>query len=84
MSANRQTTSYRNPWHNPHDSRYGPPRFTTDARPIAYRGYLIYHRFESCWDVVKDGVCVTQRAGLNGKGGAKDWIDAKVEGRFML
>lgn len=65
---------YANPWHKPHGKGYGPDVYRTDAKPREYRGYLIFERIPAvCWDVVKDGVCVTQRAGLNG---AKRAIDA--------
>lgn len=60
-------TSYKNPWHNPSNSMYGPERYYTHAEPKEYKGFLIYERITgSCWDVVKDGACVTQRAGPNG------------------
>ena len=66
--------TYKNPWH----PDYGPSMYETDAKPIHYRGYLIYHRINSVssggnvWDVVMDGTCVTQRAGQDG---AKRAID---------
>jgi len=67
---------YENPWHDPTD-RMSRSHFETDIRPVKYRGYLIYHRIKSssggdCYDVVKDDLCLTQRAGLNG---AKKAID---------
>ena len=31
-----------------------------------YDGFLIYHRTPLVWDVVKDGACITQRAGPKG------------------
>lgn len=65
--------TYRNPWHCPHDSKYGPAMYETNAKPVLYRGYEIYNRIPGAvWDVVKDGVCVTQRAG---KTGALSYID---------
>jgi hypothetical protein len=58
---------YRNPWHEPRDPRYGPAEYETDARPVKHAGCLIYERIRGhCWDVVKDGVCRTQRAGPAG------------------
>lgn len=72
------TAEYRNPWHNPRDPKYGPAVYRTDAKPVAYRGYLIHHRIKSSspggdvYDIVKDGVCVNQYAGING---AKGYID---------
>jgi hypothetical protein len=58
---------YKNPWHQPRDSRYGPEFYTTTVKPAEHAGHLIYERIEgSVWDVVKDGACVAQRAGING------------------
>lgn len=66
-------SAYRNPWHNPARPNQGPRVYHTDARPIEYLGYLIYQRIPGVvWDVVKDGECVTQRAGLSG---AKAFVD---------
>jgi len=59
---------YKNPWHDGINS--GPAYFETDIKPIKYRDFLIYHRI--AYDVVKDGVCLTQMAGLSG---AKSRID---------
>lgn len=64
------TTTYLNPWD------VGPEFYTTDVRPTEYRGYLIYHRLPKCWDVVRNGVCVDQRAGFKG---AKAAIDRRVD-----
>ena len=68
--------TYKNPWHDPKKyPLYGPAEYEADAKPEEYRGYLIYHRVRSgrpisdgadCFDVVKDGVCLTQCAGPNG------------------
>lgn len=66
--------SYGNPWHKPGRPEYGPEFYQTDANPSEYRGYLIYHRTMSVWDVVDNGVCVTQRAGINGARSAIDKI----------
>jgi hypothetical protein len=66
-------TSYINPWYKPGQDMYGPKEFTTDVKPTEYKGYLIYERIQGqVWDVVKDGRCVSQRAGING---AKQKID---------
>ena len=65
-------TSYQNPWHDPRDPKYGPVCYTTSVKPTAYKGFLIYNRIPAVYDVVLDGVCVTQRAGLIG---AKSYID---------
>lgn len=68
--------TYTNPWYKPGKPEYGPPTYETRAVPMEYHGYLIYERIPgTCWDVVKDGACVTQRAGLSG---AKWFIDARV------
>ena len=67
-------STYSNPWHRPGQPQQGPREYSTDAKPIEYRGYQIFERIRGqCWDVVKDGTCVTQRAGLSG---AKRFIDA--------
>lgn len=67
-------TTYKNPWHKLNNRElYGPEYYTTDAKPKEYKGYLIYERI-AChvWDVVKDGVCVTQMAGPIGARNAID------------
>lgn len=57
---------YRNPWHKKNGSQ-GPEFFQTDAKPFEHAGCLIYERIPGVvWDVVRDGVCLTQRAGRNG------------------
>jgi len=69
--------SYRNPWHNSQRPEYGPAFYTTEAKPEEYRGYLIYQRiYGHVWDVVKDGVCITQMAGPNG---ARQAIDKLLQ-----
>lgn len=70
--------SYINPWHvRGKDAVYGPPEYVTTIRPHKYREYLIFNRVGDVWDVVKDGRCVTQRAGING---AKQAIDEMISG----
>lgn len=65
--------TYRNPWHKTNGG-YGPAMYETSAKPVVYGGYEIFERVAGhVWDVVKDGVCITQRAGING---AKQAIDA--------
>lgn len=67
-------STYSNPWHRPGQPQQGPREYSTDAKPIEYQGHQIFERLPGkCWDVVKDGTCVTQRAGL---AGAKRFIDA--------
>lgn len=78
-------TTYINPWHKPGRPEYGPARYETDAKPTLYRGYEIYDRVHGpvgrgVWDIVRDGVCVSQFAGLRG---AMDAVDAKVEGEAI-
>lgn len=71
------TATYKNPWHNPRTNTYGPAMYETDVAPKEYRGYLIYERIPGhCWDVVQDGVCLTQRAGPNG---ARQYIDDREQ-----
>jgi hypothetical protein len=65
---------YKNPFYSPKimDSR---PVIETDAKPLEHNGYLIYERIKGvCFDIVKNGVCVSMMAGLNG---AKKAIDQK-------
>jgi len=60
-------TRYKNPWHDKkaYGRESGPEFFETDAKPKSYRGFLVYNRIPGhVWDFVKDGVCVTQRAGI--------------------
>lgn len=72
------THTYRNTFHNPHDPQYGPREYTTDAVPVEYCGFLIFERIPGkVWDVVRNGECITQRAGLQG---AKDWIGYESQG----
>jgi len=71
------STAYRNPWHNPQLPMYGPAMYQTDAKPVKYKGYLIYERIDgTVWDVVLDGVCLTQRAGPRG---ARQYIDDRIQ-----
>lgn len=70
-------TTYRNPWYKPNSKEYGPEFYTTNAKPVEYRGYLIYQRIKgTVWDCVKDNVCQTQAAGING---AKRLIDNLIK-----
>lgn len=63
---------YKNPFYSP-KILGSQPEIETDVQPIEYKGYLVYERIRgSIWDVVKDSVCVTMMAGLNG---AKQAID---------
>ena len=69
--------TYKNPWHRVNSTESGPAFYSTDAKPVEYRGYVLYHRIpgasgRGCWDVVKDGVCVGQYAGPSG---ARQFVD---------
>lgn len=72
---NRTETTYRNPWHRADERMYGEPTYRTSVKPTMYRGYAIYHRI--AFDVVKNGCCVGQYAGLSG---AKRFIDLILDG----
>lgn len=65
-------TEYKNPWHDPESKDYGPILYRSYCKPTEYKGYLIFHRIDPVFDVVKNGICICQRAGLNG---AKGFID---------
>lgn len=67
--------TYQNPWYKPRRPEFGPKRFATTAKPMEYRGHQIYHRLPQVFDVVRDGVCISQRAGM---GGAKRHVDELV------
>ncbi len=58
---------YRNPWYREGQYNHGPEFYETEARPVRHADCLIYQRIRgACWDVVRDEVCVAQRAGLEG------------------
>ena len=57
--------TYTNPWHIP-GNFYSPKEFTRDIKPIIHAGCEIYKVNKDQYDVVKSGVCIAQRAGLNG------------------
>jgi len=54
---------YKNPW-----ARNGEPReyVRQCPPPQIHCGCQIFHVLPKQWDVVKNGVCITQRAGLKG------------------
>ena len=59
-------SSYANPWYSP-SSGVDPAVYTTDAKPVEYHGFQIFHRIKGvCCDVVYEGVCVAQRVGMSG------------------
>lgn len=57
---------YRNTFHKPHDTSYGPEFYEVDAKPVEHMGYLIYKRHAHCYDIVCDSDCIGMYAGLNG------------------
>lgn len=64
------TTTYRNPWFKT-SSGCDPEFYTTEAVGVACGEYMVYKRIpgppgKCCFDFVKDGVCLHQRAGFNG------------------
>ena len=78
--------TYTNPWHKPSKPQYGPAEYRCEFDPAEYRGYLIFHRINSTgsiksgshvFDIVRDGVCLSQMAGPNG---ARSKIDQIIEG----
>lgn len=73
---------YKNPWHKPFAQfTNGPEFFETDKSPKEYGGFLIYERIPGkCRDVVKDGECVAQRAGMTGAKQAIDQINNNKQG----
>lgn len=64
--------TYTNPFHNPTYTG-SQPVITTNTKPTEYKGHLIFKVHSQHYDVVKDGVLLTQRAGPNG---ARQFIDA--------
>jgi hypothetical protein len=76
-----QKAKYRNPWYKSDQGHYGPRYFETDAKPVEHAGHLIYQRVPGqVWDVVKDGVCLTQLAGPNG---AKEAAEKLRDGTYL-
>lgn len=66
------SSAYRNPFHNKH-YQGSKPVIETTVKPDEYRGFLIFKHHDQHYDVVRDGVLVTQRAGPNG---ARSFCDA--------
>jgi hypothetical protein len=79
-SLDKGKAIYKNSFYNKKDNNpYSPENFTyhpdTGDGVVYYKGFIIYarwDRFALCYDIVKDGVCVSQMAGPRG---AKDAID---------
>lgn len=58
-----ELTIYKNPWHDG-TPNYGPAMFRHQHKPLhTYNGVEVYRIHESHFDYVKEGVCLTQRAG---------------------
>ena len=69
----RKVATYKNPWHSPRG--HDPDIYTTDARPIEYRGFLLYNRIPgTVCDVVKNGCAVRQIVTVKGGQNAVDAI----------
>lgn len=82
-------TSYKNSFwkageNNPYSKETLIHDTATGGKPEEYKGFTIYprwDRFAMCYDIVKDGVCVSQYAGPNGARGA---IDKLTEGHDAI
>lgn len=61
---------YKNSWYETLGRKnlsHDPPVYSTNVTPTEYKGYLIFERIpKTCFDVVKEGVCISQCMGLNG------------------
>jgi len=73
-------TTYKNSFYTPKNP-ISRKEFSTEVTPIEYKNYLIFHRINPnspikdgahVFDVVINGICIGQYAGLNG---AKHFID---------
>ena len=61
-------------------------QYSTNAKPVEHAGCQIYERIPGyVWDVVRDGQCMTQMAGMNGAklaaekiGALREAVDAMV------
>jgi hypothetical protein len=66
--------TYKNSWYKKYPAddfrkSIGPEFYESDSVPVEYAGLFIYQRQEfgyPIFDVVQNGICVSQRAGLNG------------------
>ncbi len=56
------THTYRNPWAKPHEPQY----YIRNVEPFDHAGCQIYHALPDQWDVVKAGVCISQRTDRSG------------------
>lgn len=56
------THTFRNPWAKPTE----PQDYVRNIEPVEYLGCEIFHVFPNQFDVVKSGVCISQRVGMEG------------------
>lgn len=56
------THVYKNPWAKPHE----PQEYVRNVQPFTHAGSLVFRVIPDQWDVVKNGVCIAQRAGKRG------------------
>ncbi|MET3815378.1 hypothetical protein [Pantoea sp. UYEF8] len=69
-------TKYQNIWFKG-GKGYGPEYYEPERKVASHCGFDIYYR-AACFDVVQDGTCLTQMAGING---ARKWCE---ENEFKL
>lgn len=74
MSNGESMHTYINAFHHHHYAG-SKPVITTDAIPQEHKGYQIFKFNAQHYDIVKDGVLVTQMAGPNG---ARKAIDQRA------
>lgn len=67
--------TYTNPFHSAHYTG-SRPEITTTTTPKEYKGFQIFKISDKHFDVVKDGVLVSQMAGPNGAMQAIDKLEA--------
>lgn len=67
--------TYTNPFHRIHYTG-SKPVITDSGTPTEYRGHLIFKKSAQHFDVVKDGVLVSQMAGPDGAMQAVDRLAA--------
>lgn len=77
---------YRNPWFVEGKAHYGPEFYSTTAKPVDYRGFQIVSHHKGDHRLVKDGVCLTIRAGRNGPRNLADALcgDASADAEWLV
>lgn len=65
--------TYRNQWFKG-GKGYGPEMYEPERKVTSHCGFDIFYR-AGCYDVVKDGECKTQMAGINS---AKRWCEESL------